>query len=401
MSYIPSPDILEKYAQVLINFALGGGEGIKRGETVLVQVPEAAKPLYVPLRNTVLKAGGFPIMQLVADNAREADIYQLSSPEQLQFFPNKYLKGLVAEIDHQVMIIAEADKYELKGIDPKKIMRRQNAFKPYRKWRDKKEAAGKFSWTLALYGTAALAKDVKMSEKDYWKQIISACYLDQKNPIGSWRKTYTELERIREVLNLLELEYLTVKAEGIDLKVGLGPHRQWLGGSGRNIPSFELFISPDSRKTEGEIYFNQPLYRYGNVIKGIYLRFHQGRVVEARAQKNQNLLREMISSLNADKIGEYSLTDGRFSKITTIMGDTLFDENMGGPEGNTHLALGNAYCDSYPGDASAVSAKQWREWGYNQSPVHTDIISTASRTVTGYLADGSNQIIYAQGKFMV
>ncbi|MBU6388907.1 aminopeptidase [Patescibacteria group bacterium] len=399
--YTPSEQILERYAQVLINFALNSGKGVKRGEVVLVQVPECAKPMYVPLRDTVLKAGAYPIMQYLPDGVQADRYYSLASHDQLIFFPEQYFRGLVDQCDHSVAVIAEYDKYELKEVDPKKILERANSMKPYREWRDKKEAAGKFTWTLGMYGTLAMAKDAKMTLEEYWQEIIVACYLDQPDPIAAWRKTFTEIKRIQSALNKLEIDYLHLEADGIDLKVGIGPNRRWLGGGGRNIPSFELFISPDWRKTEGKIAFNQPLYRYGNVIEDISLRFRNGQVVEATAKKNEKLLKEMIASENADKIGEFSLTDSRFSRITKVMGETLFDENMGGPEGNTHLALGNAYKDSYPDVSSTVSDKQWDAMGYNESPVHTDIVSTLSRTVTAFLADGTRQVIYEKGKFLL
>ena len=401
MGYTPPEKILAKYAAVLVNFALNSGEGVKSGEVVRVSVPESAKLMYAPLRNALLKAGAFPMMELLAQDIAAADVFSLASDEQLTFFPKSYYRGIVEQIDHSIFIIAEQDKYELKGVDAKKIMLQSNALKPYREWRDAKEAAGKFTWTLGMYGTKAMADDVGMSEEEYWQQIIAACYLDQPDPIAEWRKTCKELARIQAALNQLNCEHLELKAEGINLKVGIGEGRRWLGGSGRNIPSFELFISPDYRQTEGEIFFNQPLYRYGNVIKDIYLRFKAGKVVECRAATNQAILEEMIATPGADQIGEFSLTDGRFSKITRVMGETLFDENIGGPQGNTHIALGNAYQDSYTGDASKVTQEEWQHLGYNQSAVHTDIISTAARCVTASMKDGTRQIIYDQGKFLV
>src|ERR1044072_8753521 len=200
-AYQPSPEILQKYADVLVKFALNDGKGIRKGEVVLIQVPESAKPMYVPLRNTVLKAGAFPIMHFLPDGVHMADVFNLSNEEQLSFFPDKYFRGLVDQCDHSIHIISEADKYELKQVDPKKIFTRSKAFKPYQDWRHAKESAGKFNWTLAMYGTPAMANDVSMSLKEYWDEIIKACYLDQPDPVGMWRQTMLELERIRAELN--------------------------------------------------------------------------------------------------------------------------------------------------------------------------------------------------------
>ncbi|RYY94002.1 MAG: aminopeptidase, partial [Chitinophagaceae bacterium] len=99
---------------------------------------------------------------------------------------------------------------------------------------------------------------------------------------------------------------------------------------------------------------------------------------------------------------EFSLTDRRHSRITRFIATTLYDENMGGQWGNTHIALGNAYKDTFTGDMAAVSDEQWAEMGYNSCPkVHTDIISTANRTVTATLRDGSKQVIYKDGAFQL
>jgi aminopeptidase len=397
--YTPPAETLAKYADILINFALNSGEGVKPGEVVLVRVPECAKPFYAPLRDAVIKAGAHPIMQFMADGVEIKNVFEYSSDEQLDFFPGLYWKGIIDQIDHAVMVLADADMHEMEGIDPKKIMRRSMALQPYMKWREAKEAAGKFTWTLGLYGTPAMAAEVEMSEEEYWEQITRACFLDEADPLAKWREVQTELERVRGALNAMHIDKVHIEAEGIDLWVGLGAERQWLGGSGRNIPSFELFISPDWRRTEGEIAFSQPLYHYGNKMDGIRLVFKNGVIVESSATLNEPLLKEMISAPNADKLGEFSLTDSRMSRITKLMAETLYDENIGGPFGNTHVAVGNAYKDSFPGDQASVTHERWAELGYNESAVHTDIISTADRTVTAYLPDGSTKVIYKEGKF--
>lgn len=398
LMYTPPPQILERYADILVNFALNSGAGITKGDVVQIQVPECAKPMLVALRRAVLKAGGNPIIQYLPDDMAK-EYYELATDEQLAFFPEKYLRGIVDEVDHSIAIIADTDKHELDGVPPKRIMLRQKNFKPYMDWRQAKENAGKYTWTLGLYGTEAMAKEVGMTLEEYWREIINACYLDDEQPVKKWQELTAQLEDLKATLNKLQIENVHIEAENTDLWVKLGSERKWLGGSGRNIPSFELFISPDWRGTQGHIQFTEPLYRYGRLIKGIYLEFKDGVVTKATATENEDMLKEMIATENADKIGEFSLTDGRFSRITKFMGETLYDENVGGEQGNTHVAVGMAYKDSYVGDPSTVNEEQWQEMGFNDSVVHTDIVATSQRKVTAYLADGTSKVIYEDGKF--
>lgn len=400
MAFIPSEEILNKYAEVLINFALNGGKGINKGETVVLQVPESAKPLLKALRRTVLKAGANMITEYLAEDVSK-EYFELANDEQLSFMAKRYMKGKVDDADHFVFIDCTTDKHELETIPPEKIMFRQRALKPYKEWREEKENQGKMTWTLALYGTEAMAKEAGISQEKYWEQIIKACYLDSPNPIEEWKRVLRETERIKSALDALKIDKLRVQSEGTDLTVGLGPGRVWLGGSGRNIPSFELFISPDARRTEGKIHFDLPLYRYGNLIENVELEFKEGRVISAKASKGENIIKEMIAVEGADRIGEFSLTDKRFSRIDTFMAETLFDENFGGPNGNTHVALGSAYKDSYPGDPSKLSKEEWNALGYNDSVIHTDIIATKNRTVTAFLPDGTEKVIYKDGMFTI
>lgn len=396
--YIPSKKILDKYADVLVNFALGGGKGIKKGEVVFISIPESAKPFLFSLRTAILKAGGHTLIHYYPDDYARG-FYEEASDDQISFFPAKYYRGTVDQMDHYLGVIAETNKYELKGIDPKKIMAKGVAFKPFREWMDEKEYKGKMTWTLGMYATEHMAKDVGMTLKEYWAQIIKGCYLDATDPVKKWKDTFSEIERLKKKMNSLDIRSLRVEAKDTDLTIGVDKNRKWLGGDGRNIPSYEIFISPDMRKTEGKISFSEPLFRYGNVVKGVKLEFKNGRVVKSSATEGENILKEMIRTKGANMVGEFSLTDSRFSKITKFMGETLFDENTGGKYGNTHIALGAAYKDSYPGNVSKVPKSQWDKMGYNDSSVHTDIVSTTDRTVTATLGNGKKIVVYENGKF--
>ena len=399
-NYLPSPEILQKYADVLVKFALNSGKGVQPGEVVMCAVPDIAMPLAKALQRSVLESQAHPIIRILPSGF-EAEFYDLASPEQLKFFPKKYFKAQADMVDHQVVIIADVDPYELKDTDPKKIMLARNSRHKYREWLVEKEVNGKFTWTAALWGVAAKAAQVGLSLEEYWEQIIKACFLDIPDPLVEWRKLFVEQERIKKSMNALEIEWVHIEGPDVDLKIQLGADRIWQGGSGRNIPSFELFTSPDWRGTEGWIKFNQPLYRYGNVIDGIELTFAKGKIVKASAKEGEKFLKQMIKTKNANQLGEFSLTDARMSRITHVMAETLFDENIGGEFGNTHVAIGNAYKDCYRGDGQKLTRKEWLEKGYNESAEHCDMVSTTDRTVTATLTNGKKMTLYKNGQFQV
>ena len=395
-----SQEILRKYADLLVNFALNSGNGVKSGEVVRLVVPDVAKALGLELQNAVLKAGAHPMMKFLPTGF-DRDFYNLANEDQLSFFPKKYHQNQVELIDHTLGILADPDPDELAGVNPKKIITARDSKKALRDWLDAKEQAGKYTWTIGLWGVEAKAKDVGLSLEDYWDQIIQACYLDKADPIQEWRNIAQFQKRVKHALDDMKIEYVTVKGDDIDLRVRIGEKRKWKGGEGRNIPSFEIFTSPDWRGTEGWVNFNQPLYRYGHIVNNISMKFERGHVVSASAKRGNEFLQEMLKSNNADKLGEFSLTDKRTSRITHIMAETLFDENIGGPFGNTHVAIGNSYRDCFLEDPSKLTDVEWQELGYNNSAEHTDMVSTTDRVVTAYLADGSSKVIYRDGMFTV
>jgi len=398
MSYVPSQEILKKYADVLIKFALWGGKGLQKGEVVTLSISESAKPMLKPLQKSILEAGGHMILRYHPEGI-DKEFYELASDEQITWKPKEYMLSRLETCDHFVSIISTDDKFELETVPSEKIMEGRKASKFYSDAFNNKVVAEKASWTLGLYGTQHMAEDVDMTLKEYWGQIIKACFLDEKDPVAKWQEIFDQTEKVQDWLNEMPIEWLHVKGEDADLKVQLGLDRKWLGGSGCNIPSFEIFISPDYRGTEGWMRFDQPLYRYGSLIEGVELHFKDGKVTKASASKNEKLLQDMIAVEGANQIGEYSLTDKRFSKITRFMGETLYDENIGGEFGNTHIAVGAAYRESYTGDQSKLKEKDWDKLGFNDSVIHTDIVSTKDRTVTATLTDGSEVVIYENGMF--
>jgi aminopeptidase len=403
MPYTPSKEHLERYAELLVGYALGSGNGIGEGDVVAINSPENAKPLHAELCRAVWRHGGHVLQNFRPSDGDGVnltrDFFEMAGEHQLDFFAEQYYHGLAEQIDHSIHILSDVDPHALKDVDPARLLRAQRARRQMHEWLDAKENDGRYTWTIGLYGTEGMAAEAEMSIEEYWEQIIAACFLELPDPAARWREVNREIESHSEWLTSLDIERVHVEGEDIDLWLTIGEQRRWLGGSGRNIPSFEVFTSPDWRGTRGRIRFSEPLYVYGSLIKGVELEFTDGRVTAARADQNEALLKEMLASEGADRVGEFSLTDARLSPISRFMAETLFDENTGGPYGNTHLAVGFAIRPAYDGDASQLSEEDWERLGFNSSAVHTDIVSTTDRTVTATLRDGSELVIYRDGRF--
>lgn len=390
----------------MVHYALNNGNGISKGDTVFLVGQECTKDLFLAIAKEIYAAGGNLISHYTPDNTREGSLARLllqsGTDDQISFFARPYWQGIVEAADHILFIVSEPDVHYLEELPSTKISLMNSARAPYMKMREQKEQAGRLSWSLCLYGTESMAGEAGLTLEQYWEQIIEACYLREEDPVGKWKSVQAAIEQIKDKLDALPIETLHIKGDDVDLRVKIGENRKWLSGGGKNIPSFEIFTSPNWRGTEGFIRFNQPLYYSGKRIAGVSLTFENGVVVSAAATENEDALKEMIAQENADKVGEFSLTDKRHSRITRFMATTLFDENMGGAYGNTHLALGNAYKDTYTGDPASVSDDEWSRMGYNSCPkVHTDIVSTTDRVVTARLRNGEEVVIYRDGQFLL
>ena len=399
--YTPSQEILWKYADVMVNFALRWWNGINPWDVVFVQIPECAKPFYTPLQTAILKAWWHPIMQYLPDGVTR-NFYENASDEQLSFIPEAYQRWKIESMTHNILVIADSDLHELDGIQPSKMMKRIQANRKFRDLRDKKEREWKFSRTICMYGTEAMAKEAWLSLEEYRNQIISACFLDEKNPVQKWKEVNAETHRVKDKLNELKLEYVHVIWPDEDLKLKIWSDRLWEAWWWCNIPSFEVFTSPDCRDVNGRMKCNQPLYRYWNLVEWIRLEFKDWKLISAHADKNDEILQEMIKIEWMDYLWEFSLTDARISKITHFMAETLFDENVGWEYGNTHIALWRWFDECYAWDKNRLEDVNFKKsiW-LNMSPEHVDVISTAKRKVIWILWDGKEILIYENGKFMI
>jgi aminopeptidase len=269
----------------------------------------------------------------------EKSFYARATPRQLQFVAAGE-ENLNRQLSGSIHLYAPESVTHLGEVDPRKIGRAVVARKFLRDVLKRREERGHFSWTLSVFPTMALARQARMSLKAYTRQIAAACFLEHRDPVSRWQAVHRKIGLIKKWLDRMPIERLHVESDTIDLMITTGEERKWLGLSGRNIPSFEVFISPDWRGTRGLYHADQPCFRSGNHIAGVRLEFKKGEVVSASARKGRDFLRRQLEmDRGAKRVGEFSLTDRRFSRIGVFMANTLYDENFGGRHGNCHVAL--------------------------------------------------------------
>lgn len=393
---------LKKYADVLI-FALKSARRgkFKPGDNILIgyDMPALALAEEVYAKLISEKFNVFPRPYLTENMTKT--FFTKASSNQLKFAP-VWEKTLNENLNGLISLRAPEDLSNLKTADPKRIALATIAKKDLREVMDSREEQGLFSWTLCNVPTAGLAKQAGLSLKEYQAQVSKACFLNEKDPVKKFAQVTAEIEEVSKRLSALPIETLRTQSADMDLEVLLGESRRFISGGGCNVPSFEIFTSPDWRGTKGIYHSDQTTFRNGNYVKGIALEFKAGRVIKAKADQGQDFLKKMLAmDRGAAQIGEYSLTDTRFSKIDRFMADTLYDENFGGKYGNSHIAIGSSYSDTFTGDISKMTKELKKNLGFNESALHWDLVNTQDKLVTAKLKDGKHLVIYENGRFTI
>ncbi len=393
---------MDRYADVLL-WALKKArtKTFKKNDIVLIRYDMPAVRLAETVYAKLLNMGIHPVLRTNLTANMEQHFFEQANNKQITFQPPGE-KELFNRLNGGIFLYAPESITHLSHIDPKKIGKAAVARKYLRDILDSRDQAGDFGWTLCVFPTKELAGHARLSMKAYAAQIVNACFLNRISPVSHWQDIFHRATSIKKWLNSMNVTDYHVESENVDLMITPGEKRKWIGISGHNIPSFEIFLSPDWRGTRGIYFSNQPSFRSGNYVKGVRLEFKKGAVVNVNAQKGENFVKKQISmDKGANKVGEFSLTDKRFSRINTFMANTLFDENYGGKFGNCHLALGSSYADTYNGNPKELTKEKKKRLGFNDSALHWDLVNTEKKRVTAHLASGKKVTIYENGRFAI
>ncbi|WP_028575530.1 aminopeptidase [Desulfonatronovibrio hydrogenovorans] len=391
---------LDRYAQVMIwGMKKARKNPFVKDNIVLIRTDKACLPLADEIYRQLLIMELNPVVRINLPEDLEKTFFTSAQDHQLEFrIPGD--AELYSSLNGLISLLGPESLTHLKDVDPSRIGKYAVTKKYLRDILEDRENKGEFGWSLCLYPTGELASKAGMEIDEYKRQIIKAAYLDQADPGALWQSIFETSKKVKTWLNQMDVEYFHVVSENTDLKVFPGLKRKWLGVSGHNIPSFEIFLSPDYRRTQGVFYADQPSYRSGNLVRGVRLEFQDGKVVKAEAEEGQEfLLKQVALDEGASFLGEFSLTDKRFSRIDKFMAHTLFDENFGGPNGNCHVALGASYSDTFSDDPDTLTKELKKELGFNDSALHWDLVNTEKKTVRAHLKNKDVITIYDDGMF--
>ncbi len=238
------------------------------------------------------------------------------------------------------------------------------------------------NWTILAYPNEGWAQTV-FGEPDVerlWQAVATATRLDEPDPVAAWRAHIEKLVARAALLDERTFDALRFRGPGTDLTVGLIPGAHWCTAAeetvdGRrhivNMPTEEVFTTPDRRRTEGVVRSTKPLALTGQIVRDLEVRFEGGRAVEVKASSGADLVRQQLrSDEGACMLGEVSLVDGdsRVNRTGLVFFNTLFDENA-----SCHIAYGAGILEAIE-NGGELSAEQLAELGHNASSIHTDFM---------------------------
>ena len=284
------------------------------------------------------------------------------------------MKTLVAEKGAYIQVTADAEPTLLSALDGSKVgrSRPRELLQEWGRVIDERLV----NWTIIAAPSEGWARQVfgKPDVDALWTAVEKAVRLDREDPVAAWREHCARLRKIAAALTERRFDSLRYRGPGTDFTAGLLPSSRWIAGDSVtafgvshivNLPTEEVFTSPDCRRAEGKLRSTRPLDLRGTVVRDLEFEFHEGRITAVKASAGADAVRAQLAvDASANHLGELSLVDGssEVGKLGLTFSNTLFDENA-----TCHVAYGSgfAYC---------VEDKADRAAGLNHSAVHTDFM---------------------------
>lgn len=396
---------LDRYADLIVSV----GANVQPGQVLAIEAPPEAQPLVAALARTAYGRGARFVEVQYFDAELKRIRAEQAPDDTLEWVPpwlGRRIVGL-GELDAaRVVLVPLVPPGLLDGVDPARAGRdRLPTLEETFKTIDDRSIA----WTISPFPTRPWARVVYPDAQPdealelLWQDIVHVCRLDEPDPAHAWNERIDQIWQAASRLDALDLDALHFRGPGTDLTVGLLPSSRFAkeGGASHartgvrhvpNIPTEEIYTTPDPERTSGFVTATKPLDVSGSLVTGLRIRFEGGRAVEIDADTNAEVLRARCAvDGGASRLGEVALVDGdsRIGKLGRTFFTTLLDENAA-----SHLALGDGYSSPIgdPADLPRINA----------SAVHIDfMIGSDEVEVTGTTKAGETMPILHRGIWQI
>ena len=386
---------LQRYAALAVRV----GANVQPGQLVEVMGLVEHAPLVREVAREAWRAGARWVDVNYVDNHIRRAMIELAPDEALGYTPPWLLERARAwgsERGAAIVLTGDPNPDLMSGLDGERVGRARMRELTQEYLRQSNERL--VNWTILAAPNEGWANAV-FGEPDVerlWEAVAHAVRLDDPDPVEAWRRHAERLAARAQRLNELALDALRFRGPGTDLTVGLLPESSWGAAEEEtvdgirhlpNMPTEEVFTVPDRRRTTGRVRSTMPLVVAGALVRGLEIRFEDGRAVEVDAEEGAGVIRGMIGTdEGAAHLGEVALVDGgsRVGQTGITFYDTLFDENA-----SCHIALGDAPLMTAPALAG-LEPEERAARGVNGSAIHTDfMIGGPDLAVDGVRRDGS------------
>lgn len=393
---------VERFANLAVDFSAN----VQPGQIVTIEAETGMETIVRAVAERAYERGARFVDPTYFDPYVKRARLQYAAEETLDFVPEWFGKRMLQLGDvhaARIIFVPRVSPGVLNGVDPKRAGRDQLP-----DLRERLEIINKrlVNWTIMPFPTQPWADlvypdlDADAALARLTEELTHVCRLDEDDPVGAWRERKETLQSVAARLSERHFDAIRLEGPGTELTVGLLPTSIWEGGSTMtvdgvehmpNIPTEEVYTTPDPTRAEGVVRATKPLDVAGTIIRGLEVRFEDGRAVDIQAESGAEMLRERAAhDRDASRLGELALVDreGRIGTLGTTFYNTLLDENAA-----SHIALGNAY-------EITVGAEDVPK--INKSAIHIDfMIGGDDVNVTGITRDGEEVPVLRNGTWQI
>jgi aminopeptidase len=404
------PVKLDRLAEVAIKVGLR----LQPGQDLLLTAPVASLPLVRRIAEHAYKAGAGLVSTFFSDEELTLARYRFGQDASFDRAAGWLYEGMAKAFSENTARLAVVgdNPMLLSGEDPAKVARASKANSMAYQPALEKIVNFETNWNIIAYPAAPWAKQVFPDDPEdvaiakLADAIFAASRVDTDGAVAAWEKHNAVLRERTEWLNGQRFHALKYSGPGIDLTIGLADGHEWEGGASTarngiicnaNIPTEEVFTTPHCRRVNGHVRSSKPLSYQGTLIDNIQVQFEEGRIVEAKASRGEEVLQKVLDTdEGARRLGEVALVphSSPISQSGLLFFNTLFDENAA-----SHIALGQCYSKCFVG-GDKLTPQQIAAQGGNKSLIHIDwMIGNENTDIDGIHADGRKVPVFRKGEW--